>query len=658
MNKPMNNFRKLLTALIFTAAFMLLPFLAAIPAQAEATDNSIEYTGDTVTFTKADGSAFGMFAPQDGTTIAIEGQNVVIHYVPKNKTTYNGIHWGLITDESLTKDVAANDDGSFDITLPQILCGHGVPVAPIKAKDGATTGDQYYLCIPRQTKALTVLEGEGMFKVVTASLNIDYSGLSLQFALSGSGYHYLYKGNYEEAVANGDNRETWINGYENSNKKWEFVMPIDETESVIPVVSISQSYLNKYENGENPLARAFFPRQLIFDIAADTITYGDYKETVPINITNNTKLFNPTEAALTTTGGPNSNNYNIELTITMADDSYDAMFIGDKASAGAADDKAIIKLSDKKSFAAEVEKITTAGDPSTIVSILESPFTASFRDKETKVWRERTVLAKKTDKTIVFDTLDENQAKAENAEALIKEAQKDYPTAAQKQAAVDAAKKAYDALDDAQKEKLNEQLPDAAIALSEAQKAADAQKAAEEKANDDKEDSKDTPKTDTPKVGDTANVGKFVFKVASAKNATLVKPVKKTNKKVTIPTSVKIKGKSFKVTAIANNAFKNNKKLTKIVVPASVTAIGKNAFKGCTAAKSITIGKKVKTIGASAFFGCKKAKKLIIKGTAIKKFGKKAFAKTGIKKLIVSNKKKKAAYKKKLIKAGMSKKAK
>ena len=135
----------------FTAILLAVLMLAALAVPALALD-AIDYDGDEVTFIKEDGSAFGMFAPQEGTTCAIDGDNVVIHYVPKNKTVYNGIHFGAIDDAELTKDVTFNEDGTFDITLPKTDCGKAIPAAPIKASDGTTSSAQYYLAIPAEDK--------------------------------------------------------------------------------------------------------------------------------------------------------------------------------------------------------------------------------------------------------------------------------------------------------------------------------------------------------------------------------------------------------------------------------------------------------------------------------------------------------------------------
>lgn len=104
--------------------------------------------------------------------------------------------------------------------------------------------------------------------------------------------------------------------------------------------------------------------------------------------------------------------------------------------------------------------------------------------------------------------------------------------------------------------------------------------------------------------------------------------------KLVIPDTIMLEGYAYKVTAIANNAFK-----------------GENI-------KNLTIGANVTTIGKNAFANCKSLKKVTIKSTVIKSIGKKAFAKTPKKATFKVPKAKKAAYKKLLKKAGINKKAK
>lgn len=108
--------------------------------------------------------------------------------------------------------------------------------------------------------------------------------------------------------------------------------------------------------------------------------------------------------------------------------------------------------------------------------------------------------------------------------------------------------------------------------------------------------------------------------------AVLIAPVKKNIKKAVIPVKIKINGKTFKVTEIAKNAFKNCKKL-----------------------KSVVIGKNIRKIGAGAFKGCKKLKKITIKSKVLKSAGKNAFKKISKGVVLKTPKSKKKFYNRLLI---------
>lgn len=101
-------------------------------------------------------------------------------------------------------------------------------------------------------------------------------------------------------------------------------------------------------------------------------------------------------------------------------------------------------------------------------------------------------------------------------------------------------------------------------------------------------------------------------------------PIKKSAASISIPDTVQINGKTYKVVSIANNALKNNKKL-----------------------KKITIGNNIKTIGNNAFYGCKKLKNITIKTTKLtkKSVGAKAFAKINAKVIVTVPQSKLKAYK-------------
>ena len=70
---------------------------------------------------------------------------------------------------------------------------------------------------------------------------------------------------------------------------------------------------------------------------------------------------------------------------------------------------------------------------------------------------------------------------------------------------------------------------------------------------------------------------------------------------VTIEASVEINGKTYEVTIIAKEAFKDCTQMTSAELPNSVTTIGEKAFDGCTSLRVIKIGRGVLEIARRAF---------------------------------------------------------
>lgn len=144
-----------------------------------------------------------------------------------------------------------------------------------------------------------------------------------------------------------------------------------------------------------------------------------------------------------------------------------------------------------------------------------------------------------------------------------------------------------------------------------------------------------------PKAGtqytDTKTKAVYRIKNPGRKNGT-VEYVKSTNKnttKITIPATVTLENITYKVTDVAANAFKGNKKITKVTIGSSVTAIGKNAFSGCSRLTTVTVGRNVKTIGAGAFSKCSKLKTVNM-GVNVTAINAKAFYKcTALTKLTI-----------------------
>ena len=111
------------------------------------------------------------------------------------------------------------------------------------------------------------------------------------------------------------------------------------------------------------------------------------------------------------------------------------------------------------------------------------------------------------------------------------------------------------------------------------------------------------------------------------KSAAFVSPAKKTVKTLNIPATVKLAGKTYKVTKIQAKACSGYKKLTKVTIGKNVAEIGMKAFSGCGKLNTVTIGAGVKVIGKQAFDACTGLKKIQIKSKKLttKKTGTKAF---------------------------------
>lgn len=162
-----------------------------------------------------------------------------------------------------------------------------------------------------------------------------------------------------------------------------------------------------------------------------------------------------------------------------------------------------------------------------------------------------------------------------------------------------------------------------------------------------------------PKSGAKYTVGNLKYKVSksSATSGTVIVTgaKSKTQKSVSIPSTVTINRYKFKVTAIDKKAFYKNKKLKTVVIGSNVTKIGDSAFAGNTALTSVTIGAKVTSIGSNAFSGDKKLKTINIKSSSLKSVGKNAFKGIYTKAKIKVPSKKLNAYKKLLKNKGQSK---
>lgn len=170
----------------------------------------------------------------------------------------------------------------------------------------------------------------------------------------------------------------------------------------------------------------------------------------------------------------------------------------------------------------------------------------------------------------------------------------------------------------------------------------------------------------TAKTGSTVNDkksnGSYIVTQAKQNGGTVTykTPLDKKKSSVTIPATVKISGKAYKVTAIEKNAFKGNKKLKTVKIGSNIEKIGANAFNKCVNLKKVTIPSKVKTIQKGAFANCKNLKSVTIQTKKLTKktVGAGAFKGVNGKATVKVPKDKAKAYKTLLRSKGLSKKAK
>ena len=130
-------------------------------------------------------------------------------------------------------------------------------------------------------------------------------------------------------------------------------------------------------------------------------------------------------------------------------------------------------------------------------------------------------------------------------------------------------------------------------------------------------------------IADMSSAGKYKITKLNKKKGkitggtvTYIKPYNKNSTSALVKDTVKLGGVKFRVTIIANNAFKGSK-IKKLTIGKYVIKIGKNAASGCSNLKSIKIKSKVlNKIGSKAFYRINTNAKFKVPNNKLSKYKK------------------------------------
>lgn len=161
----------------------------------------------------------------------------------------------------------------------------------------------------------------------------------------------------------------------------------------------------------------------------------------------------------------------------------------------------------------------------------------------------------------------------------------------------------------------------------------------------------------TVKKGTKVTIKGYKYTVKNSSEVTFTGVKNKKASKISIPATVKIKNKKYKVTAMSEKSLKGVQAKT-IIVGNNVQTIGNSAMENCKQLTKVTLGKNVKKIGKNVFKSDKKLKNITIKSTKLKSVGKNAFKGINSKAKITVPKKKYTSYKRLMKGKGQGKKVK
>lgn len=121
------------------------------------------------------------------------------------------------------------------------------------------------------------------------------------------------------------------------------------------------------------------------------------------------------------------------------------------------------------------------------------------------------------------------------------------------------------------------------------------------------------------RVNTCFRVGNLKYRVTANQVVTCYGTTNSRVTKISIPSTVRYNGVTYRVTSIWANAFKKKSRLTTVSIGHNVSVIGKNAFYKCKKLKKVTIGAGLTQINPGAFRGVKKGCTITIKSLKLKR---------------------------------------
>lgn len=121
------------------------------------------------------------------------------------------------------------------------------------------------------------------------------------------------------------------------------------------------------------------------------------------------------------------------------------------------------------------------------------------------------------------------------------------------------------------------------------------------------------------RVNTCFRVGNLKYRVTANQVVTCYGTTNSRVTKISIPSTVRYNGVTYRVTSIWANAFKKKSRLTTVSIGHNVSLIGKNAFYKCKKLKKVTIGTGLTQINPGAFRGVKKGCTITIKSLKLKR---------------------------------------